>query len=1130
MDDEGGGTSRTRGRSDIRRRKRPQKRTSSARACGHSMLGHKSDAAAFGSGGSRGDDLVERRSSDVFANVDTSGANPLEGNELLERKLPLRAPSNAKPRRGRSTPPPRTAKSGGTKQAYDSLEALQRERRRISLLLGNEQFPDEDVSAFLGDFSVPKDQRHAATDFPGVDMGFVSKAIKPAVEKKKKEKKRRKKRGSKSEAEGQGLRGRKGDEVNTASASTSRSDLSLAAIEALERSAIARHKGDLAKQLLAKRQQLMQKTEPLAIPSNSEASGGTTSSNLSSTWAPVSPWDTQGTPRHSPRRASTIQKLRSLIQTRASKKSLFQEMNDSSSSFELPFDIDNGANTAELATKDSGGNVNKSHKEAQKNKKKKKTRRPRKSKGSLGGRDMQESNNSLTLSDLEKSHSTVTTASEISSTANTTTSSACTLSILKRKTKSTQDSCSISTSQSSAKETSGSISTSQSSSKGDTLNESGTGVNLGCDEHVYPRSSFGSKSYTTETPILLDSLALDTVHETNEDLLSEATSKHTTCYLSDYDSPKHTLNRSFSTVLSIPKNTQIPENAQIINLSDELRLGSCLEEGQEDVDNNAVRKGRRSVTDIEHDELEMEDSINSDEESKRSTNSKLSSSDKSRSKKSHNSQTSGKQQTLDTPQGCRIRQSKTRGDEEQQKSYSLNAITPNAGGSGNNDARPHHGPERNLRHDDGWQIKRRGSRSTRDQKDDPTGQNSRQGNSDRECRSNNADRSKSRHSVSARWGVEIPPDSVFFWKDDPYYARAGNFRHGHIDPREHPHGWHGHIASRGHPYPHYGDPNAYNHHQRNRIAAHRDFEHRRRHANSHAGAGIGPPMNHPHHPSFYFYQHQAYPSYGQRVHGMAQGGHASWRSCHAIGDGYGYERSTSARLSTGHARQVPKRRHSIGSGHSRDSILDEINAAMDQEHKLAARERQNGEEPIIDISRHNDDTQFQRPLPSSVACVPRDLESRLNSSGTGDVSIFETFGINYPDEYQRNRAANPQGGRAPRRRLDEELHSWYHPSPTHVPLYHRPDGFDIHEYVLSAREGRLRNGDNFDHRGRRIRSSRRDDTSLRKPSGRSTPLEKRWSGDDGSLRYPPRKNSIGSFSGRTTLGSADDTSMHSFAI
>jgi hypothetical protein len=216
-----------------------------------------------------------------------------------------------------------------------------------------------------------------------------------------------------------------------------------------------------------------------------------------------------------------------------------------------------------------------------------------------------------------------------------------------------------------------------------------------------------------------------------------------------------------------------------------------------------------------------------------------------------------------------------------------------------------------------------------------------------------------------------------------------------------------------------------------------------------------------------------------------------------------------------------RRRHSLGSGHSRDSVMDEIRTAMAQQYKCSTcrhcghvvsrchcKAHHHNMEPILDISRTRHTRERSSP----------DLETQLSSRGKANcVSLFDTFGIRYFTNTE-SREKSLSG-----RRLDEEVHTERLPSPGSVPLYHRPpNGYTDHQQ--DEQNGRVTAS--HQHRGRRIHGDQSESSTRI-----AVPSQKRGLDDEGSLQYPPRTFSFSSASGRTLEGSCvDDASLVSFAI
>ena len=247
-----------------------------------------------------------------------------------------------------------------------------------------------------------------------------------------------------------------------------------------------------------------------------------------------------------------------------------------------------------------------------------------------------------------------------------------------------------------------------------------------------------------------------------------------------------------------------------------------------------------------------------------------------------------------------------------------------------------------------------------------------------------------------------------------------------------------------------------------------------------------------------------------------------------------------------------QRRHSIGSGHTRGSIMQEVTAAIEQESRFnicnhcgqsVSRCRcnvfHNNMDPLIDMSHHAR-AHARRPG------IPRDTRSRLTKSGSGaQSSLFDTFGIDGNSHHIPHR----QG--VSHRTIDKEVHSSfdrplhhsgydYHNSyqASALPMYGRPSGDDVNEYVHMNNTQRLSGSISTNsHRGRTFQhyanTHERANESHHRRRGfgsRNAPEDYRRAVDDGSLRYPPRQfdRGGGSNSGRRSI--FDDSSYRSFAI
>jgi len=296
-----------------------------------------------------------------------------------------------------------------------------------------------------------------------------------------------------------------------------------------------------------------------------------------------------------------------------------------------------------------------------------------------------------------------------------------------------------------------------------------------------------------------------------------------------------------------------------------------------------------------------------------------------------------------------------------------------------------------------------------------------------------------------------------------------------------------------------------------------------------------------------------------------------------------------------------RRRHSIGSGHTRESIIDEISAALAQEIKanmcyhcgqIITRCRCASFSDSIDRIAGDRTTSsrclYQHSITSgssrdpSSRTFPRDLDDRLSESQRkSQVSLFDTFGIEpgfhevqgktkphaslfdstfgmkhiepkfpsvQPKQKPNDRGQLGQAGRS----IDNTRHSGRRPVLSSVPLYCRPQGLEVNDYVYRSNAQRLAVGPN--RRGRSLgvyphgtmdkNGAGADDSASRRgpaygtmaPIRTLTAEEMRRAYDDGSVRYP-RRFSFGGTSNQTqrsssigTRGDDDSTSLHSFAI
>ncbi|CAB9529851.1 expressed unknown protein (Partial), partial [Seminavis robusta] len=246
-----------------------------------------------------------------------------------------------------------------------------------------------------------------------------------------------------------------------------------------------------------------------------------------------------------------------------------------------------------------------------------------------------------------------------------------------------------------------------------------------------------------------------------------------------------------------------------------------------------------------------------------------------------------------------------------------------------------------------------------------------------------------------------------------------------------------------------------------------------------------------------------------------------------------------------------RRRHSIGSAHSRDAIMHEVTVSIQQDQKTWLNRCSQCGQSVIDCrcsNLHHEDEAIQG---NDDHGRPRDLESRLGSSSHQDVSLFDTFGIRNPNAQKRGMGSHS--------RIDGEFHAsthmhpgFYRPPPLQ-PLYRRPEGFDVIDYVHMSNTQRLAGSmSQNNHRGRTFQRFQeqqeqpQDEAVTAGPMKNASQLSsseksraameaRRVVVDDGSLRYPPMRSfSFGSKSGRRSTSGRfsvmSEGSIASFAV
>ena len=235
-------------------------------------------------------------------------------------------------------------------------------------------------------------------------------------------------------------------------------------------------------------------------------------------------------------------------------------------------------------------------------------------------------------------------------------------------------------------------------------------------------------------------------------------------------------------------------------------------------------------------------------------------------------------------------------------------------------------------------------------------------------------------------------------------------------------------------------------------------------------------------------------------------------------------------------------RHGVGDGHSRDRELSPCNGC----DQIATRCHCSFVRPTMEATSGRSSARPGATTMPAESNADGNLDSRLascNKTGQRDVSLFDTFGI-----AASFRNYHPRGSMDQAHKMDSEVHPGHcHDLPparynNNAPLYHRPEGYDVNEYVHMSNAARLAGGGTSfraAHRGRTFQRFQREDDGLdcsthRGRSTESKGLRQANNNDDGSLRYPPmRSNSFGSKSGRSiadTNGSMRCRFKRSFSI
>ena len=164
-------------------------------------------------------------------------------------------------------------------------------------------------------------------------------------------------------------------------------------------------------------------------------------------------------------------------------------------------------------------------------------------------------------------------------------------------------------------------------------------------------------------------------------------------------------------------------------------------------------------------------------------------------------------------------------------------------------------------------------------------------------------------------------------------------------------------------------------------------------------------------------------------------------------------------------RGRPIRRHSIGSGHSRESIMSEISTAMEQEYKmgtcsfcghLASRcicgAQYSYGESIIDISHHTDHSRRQRRgRQSPIVHGCRGLENRLSSSAVLQSSRFNASGGRYMGSSHSRGSRTAHGRLRQRESAMLEAERYWRGHPFAWPFSRPPENFEQNDYMYAAR-------------------------------------------------------------------------------
>ena len=210
-----------------------------------------------------------------------------------------------------------------------------------------------------------------------------------------------------------------------------------------------------------------------------------------------------------------------------------------------------------------------------------------------------------------------------------------------------------------------------------------------------------------------------------------------------------------------------------------------------------------------------------------------------------------------------------------------------------------------------------------------------------------------------------------------------------------------------------------------------------------------------------------------------------------------------------------RRRHSIGSGHSRDAIMQEVTLAMEQDFNYnncyhcgralddcRCKVFHRNMDPLVDMSHH---VRAHARVPPRAGAPSRDINSRFPSTILRG-SLLDNYGIRNPDRFSQLRSHAMETTRdihSPM--IDDEMHSEFcYPYRHGVgPLYERPLGYDINAYVHMSNATRLSGSRRFNqHRGRTFQRFHNDATECNSVRNGFRGSVGRC--DDDSLRYPSR--------------------------